>query len=284
MQGVSPVFEVTPQNFQTDVIERSREVPVILLFWAQQLPPSVEMRRQLETLTAQQGGRIRLGLVDVARDPTLAQHLRVQDLPALRIVQDGQLVHQADGPQSEAGLRALVDQLTQSPADVLRGMLDQLLESGDYQRALALVQQALQEEPNNQGFRVELADLLVLTGDLDQARQVLAVIPEDADQRARPQARLELVEEAAQLPSLEVLEAQLAERPDDLDLCYQSAVRLAAEGAFEPALERAMLIMQRDRTFRDDLGRLTMLRMFNALGKGSDLASRYRRRMFNFMH
>jgi putative thioredoxin len=83
---------------------------------------------------------------------------------------------------------------------------------------------------------------------------------------------------------LDTLQAALAADPDDLESRYQLAVRLAASGDFPGALDEAMTILQRDRSFRDDLGRLTMIRIFSLLGKGSELASAYRRRMFNFMH
>ena len=65
---------------------------------------------------------------------------------------------------------------------------------------------------------------------------------------------------------------------------YELCVRLASEGGYEQALETALGILQTDREFRDDIGRTTMIRIFQVLPKGSELAGRYRRRMFNFMH
>jgi putative thioredoxin len=278
------VFEVTAQNFQTEVVERSASIPVVVLFWTDEVPPAAEARRQLETLAAGYPGKVAVGLSDVAQDQTLAQQLRVQGLPSIRVVQDGQLVDQLDGPQDEATLRELLDRLTVSSSDMLRAQLGEMLERGDHQTALAALQQAVAEEPNNQDFKVEYADLLALTGDLDQAGVVLAAIPEETAERDRPAMRLELLQEAAGMPERGELVSQLETSPEDLDVCYQLAVRAAVEGDFETALDLAMSILQRDREFRDDLGRTTMIRMFSALGKGSDLAARYRRRMFNFMH
>ncbi len=278
------VFEVSPDNFQAGVVERSRQVPVVLLFWAQEVLPSTEMRRDLETLARGYGGKAVVGLVDVARDPTLAQHLRVQGLPSIRVVHDGQIVHQLDGPQTENALRSLLDQLTMSSADLLREDLAALLDAGDLDQALAVLQQALQEEPQNQAFRVEFADVLARKGQLDEARQVLAGIPEDTDERDRPQTRIEFLEEAPGLPPAEELAARLSRDEDDLEARYGLAVQAAAAGAYERALEEALAILRTDRGFRDDIGRLTMIRIFKLMGKGSELAGRYRRRMFNFMH
>ncbi|TNF89053.1 MAG: tetratricopeptide repeat protein [Gammaproteobacteria bacterium] len=284
MNNQSPVFDVQPQSFQADVVERSQQVPILLLFWAEQVPPSADARRELEVLIGQYQGKALLGLVDVAQDPTLAQHLRVQGVPSIRVIKGGQIVEQLDGPQPEHVLRALLDQLTLSPADQLHDQLQLLIASGDFQSALQLLQQAINEEPNNPGFRVELADVLVLKGELDEARKVLAGIAKDADDIDRPQIRLEMAEEAAGMPSLSELAEAHQSDPDDLETRYQLAVVSATAGNYELALEHAMAILQQDREFRDDIGRTTMIRIFSLLGKGSDLAQRYRRKMFAFMH
>ena len=281
---VEHVFAATPENFQPDVLERSRETPVLLLFWADQVPPSADARRRLEAIVGGYGGKVLLGLVDVAQDQTLAQHLRVQALPSIRVIDKGQIVQQLDGPQPEEALRALLDQLTLSSGELVRAQIGQLLEAGDFDRALAMLRQAIGEEPGNMAFRVELADLLVRRGDLDDARTALAGIPESTEGRERPQARLELAEEAAGLPSREASTAALAADADDLEARYGLAVVEAASGNAEAALEHAMTILQTDRSFRDDIGRRTMIRIFTVLGKGDALANRYRRRMFNFMH
>ena len=281
---VENVFAATPENFQPDVIDRSRDTPVLVLFWADQVPPSAEARQRLEAMVGGYGGKVVLALVDVAQDQTLAQHLRVQALPSIRVIDKGQIVQQLDGPQPDEAIRALLDQLTLSSGDLVRSQIEQLLEAGEFDRALAILRQAIGEEPGNTAFRVELADLLVRQGDLDGARTALAGIPEDTEGRDRPQTRLELAEEAASLPSRDELAAAVAANPDDLEARYGLAIVEAATGDAQAALDHAMTILQTDRTFRDDIGRKTMIRIFTVLGKGNALANQYRRRMFNFMH
>lgn len=278
------VVNITPDNFQTEVIERSQTVPVFVLFWADQVPPSVQARQTLETLMGQYAGKALLALSDVSQDQTLAQHLRVQGLPSLRVVHRGQIAEQVDGPVDESQLRTLLDALTQSPADMIKAQLAQMIAMGEWDGAVQILQQAVNDEPNNQAFRVELADVLVQKGDLEDARMVLASIPEDTDERDRPQNRLEFVEEAAGMDDLDSLQAALAADADNLELKYQLTVQLLVSGAIEQALETAMDILRTDREFRDDIGRLTMIRVFAMLGKGNELATRYRRKMFNFMH
>ena len=230
------VFAATPENFQSDVIERSRDVPVVLLFWADQIPPAADTKRQLEAMVGGYGGKVVLGLVDVSRDQTLAQHMRVQGLPSIRVIGNGQIVQQLDGPQPEQALRSLLDQLTLSSSDLVRAQIDQLLELGDFDRALDLLRQAIAEEPNNAAFRVELADLLARRGDLDGARTALSGIPADTEGRDRPQTRLELAEEAANLPAREQSLAALRADPDDLEARYALAIVEAASDNAEAGL------------------------------------------------
>jgi putative thioredoxin len=278
------IFEVSPQNFQSGVVEQSRNLPVVLLFWAEQVPVSAQTRRTLEMLANQYQGKFALALADVARDQSLAQHLQVQALPSIRVIADGQLVDQLDGPQGEQVLRRMLDRLTMSTGELLKAELGDLLARGDHRTALSMLQQALAEEPNNPAFQVEYADLLLLTGDLAQGRQVLAGIPEATPERERPQARLQLMEQVADLPKLDKLRKQLQADEDNLELRHQCALREAAEANYEQALDHAMFILQRNRTFKDDVGRTTMVMIFNLLGRGSELAKQYRRRMFAYMH
>ena len=288
MPDPSNVFDVKAQTFQSDVVERSRSVPVVLLFWTNQIPAAATMHKTLEALAGQYGGKFVLGSVDVARDQMvaqqLAQQLRVQALPSVRVIHDGQIVEQLDGPQGEALLRKMLDRLTMSSGDLLREDLKELLAQKNYKGALGVLQQALKAEPNNPAFKVEQADLLALTGNVDQARAVLAALPEGTDGRDRPATRVAFIDEAKTFPPRAQLESAVAADPKNLELVYQLAVRSAVEGEYEGALDHAMTILRRDRKFREDAGRTLMIRTFALLGKGSDLAARYRRQMFNFMH
>lgn len=283
-QAGGVVFAVSPDNFQTDVVERSQQVPVLLLFWADQVPPSAAARQQLQDLMPQYQGKALLGLVDVSQDQTLAQHLRVQGLPSIRVVTGGQIADQLDGPQADGAYRELLDRLTLSSADALKGQLQDILDAKDFPTAIAMLQQAINEEPNNMGFRVELADVLVQQGNLDEARTVLASITEGAEQRERPEMRLQFADEAQDLPDLESLMQQQAADAANLETCYAISVRSVVAGDYEQALDQCMTIVQTDREFREDIGRVTMLRIFTLLGKGHELATAYRRRLFAYLH
>ena len=151
------------------------------------------------------------------------------------MVHKGQIVDQLDGPAEEQQLRTMLDQHTQSLDDAIAGDLQQVLERGDFATAVTLLQAAIEEEPNNQSLRVDLADVLVRKGDLDDARTVIASIKDDTADRQRPQTRLEFMEEAAGMPTLEELQTAVAADDADLEAKYQLAVRQVAAEEYEQA-------------------------------------------------
>ena len=272
------------ENFQTEVVDASQHTPVVLLFWADQVPESVQIKAMAEKVLADYAGKAVLALSDVAEDQSLAPRLQVQGLPSIRIIDKGAIVEQIDGPVDEAQLRTIMDGLTQSSVEAMQGDLDQLIESGDLAGAAVALQQSIQEEPKNQSLRVELADVLVRKGDLDDARTVLASIAEETEGRARPQNRLEFAEEAAAMDSLESLQGAVKSNPQDLESLYSLAIVQMVAGQTELALEMCLEILRNDRDFRNDIGRLTMIRIFDVLGKGNEMATRYRRKLFNALH
>jgi putative thioredoxin len=282
--GSEHVFPVDVRSFQTDVIGQSRDRPVVLLFYAQQVPASVDTLRQLEQLAAAYGGKFALGRVDVGQDPTLAQHLRVQNIPSIRVIRDGQMVDQLDGPQGERPLRRLLDKHTMSSGELLKQALGELLERRAWGEALALVERALRDEPGNPAFLLEAADLQARQGNLDLARRTLERVPEETPERARPATRIAVHAEAATLPDVATLQARVAASERDLDAHHALALRHAAEGRDEAALESALAILALDRKYGDELGRRTLVRLFELQPKGSPLVKDYRRRMFNLLH
>ena len=233
----SNIKNVGPDTFQADVIERSETVPVFVLFWAEQVEPSVQMRQMLGSLMQQYQGKVELALSDVSQDQSLAQTLRVQGLPSVRVIFKGKIVEQIDGPAEEEQLKSMLDTLTQSPADALKGQLDRFLNDRDWDSALALIKQAIEQEPNNQGFRVELADLLIRKGDLEDAAKVLVAIDDDTDGVKRPRTRLEFLEESAGLPNAEELHKTVITESNKLELAYSQAVWLIVDEHYQEALD-----------------------------------------------
>jgi len=146
------------------------------------------------------------------------------------------------------------------------------------------LQQVIAEEPKNFSLHAELSDLLIMEGQVDDARQILAAIPQDTTGIEKPKARLEFLDLAGVLAGLADLEAAAAADPDNLQALYNLAVRLVVEDRTEAGLEALLNVMRKDKAWEEELARKTMIKVFDMLGKGNDLATAYRRRMFSLLH
>jgi putative thioredoxin len=194
------------------------------------------------------------------------------------------MVQDLEGPQEEAQLRQILDQLTMSPIERIQEQIKVLLSQGDRTGAIGMLQQAIGEEPSNYALHVELADLLIMEARVDEARQIIAGIPEDTAGISKPQNRLTFIDMAAELPSLDELQTQLEANQDDLQLRCDLAIRLIVDDQAEAALEELLLVLKKDKSFEDELARKTMIQIFELLGKGDPTATAYRRKMFTFLH
>lgn len=283
MNAVSYIVEVSVENFQDDVVQKSQEVPVVLEFYADGHEPSVQFAPVIRRLAEEYQGKFVLARVDVQCNPQIVQQLGVRALPTLKIIFQGQMAQDLEGPQDEAALRTVLDQLTQSPMERIREQLDYFLSEGDRQNAIAMLQQLIGQEPNNYALHAELCDLLIMEGRGDEAKQILAGLPADTEGINKPKNRLAFMEEAESLAPVATLEAALQSGEDPTSR-YQLAVRLVADDQIEAALECLLTLLKHDKEWEDEKARKTMIKVFDLLGKGNEVATAYRRKMFTFLH
>ena len=284
MNATASVVEVNVQNFQAEVVEKSKQVPVLLEFYADEAEQSRSFAPVLRKLADAYAGKFVLARVSIRENSQLVQQLGVRTLPTVKVIFQGQMVQNIEGPQPEDKLRAMLDQLTMSPVEMMRQQVDAMLAAGDRQGAIGMLQQAIEEEPKNYALHAELSDLLIMEDRIDEAKQILAALPADTDGINKPKNRIEFIERARDLPPLDALKASVDSDPGDLQAQIDLAVRLVAEDRMEAALEALLAVMKADREFQDEIARKTMIKVFDLLGKGNELATAYRRKMFTFLH
>jgi len=166
--------DVTDATFERDVLQRSAQVPVVVDLWASWCGPCVTLGPILEKVVAETDGAVELVKVDVDANPGVAGQFRVQSIPAVFAVKDGQVVDQFIGAIPEAQVRQFVEGL--APA---RREVDLLTEKGDEDSLRA----ALAIEADHPGAVVALAELLAGRGESDEALSLLAKVPETAEVR-----------------------------------------------------------------------------------------------------
>ncbi|WBA80133.1 tetratricopeptide repeat protein [Endozoicomonas sp. GU-1] len=287
MNEQSFVVDVTEANIQ-EVLQQSADQPVLLYIGMQSDPACSAQLGVLEALAAAYQGKLILAKVAAETEQMLAQQLvsqlQVRALPGQVVLHQGRPVKVFSGPQSEEQLREVLDPLTMSPAEMIRQQVEALMAEGEAGRALELLQNILQDEPDNHALQVLQVNLLLELGRIDEARQLMAVLPADAEGIAQPKAKLAFYEMVADAPARNELAARLVDNDNDHEARYQLAIRLVIADQNEEALENLLTIVRRDREFRKDGARLLMLQVFDQLGQGNPIAKRYRGKLFGLMH
>jgi len=273
------ITDVTQENFETAVIARSREVPVLVDFWAAWCGPCQTLMPILAKLAEEYQGRFFLAKVDSDEEQALAGRFGVRNLPTVKLFKNGTEAAEFLGAQPERTIRALLDKHIDRPSDkLLQKALDEegLDKRGD---ALATLREAHEADPQNDRVTVHLARVLCEEGHIPESEHLLKGLPRSA--QSDPEltsllARMEFLRLAAQAPPLAVLERTVAENPRDMQARLQLGARYLLLDRSEEALMQWLDIVRTDRNFHDDIGRRMLLSAFTLLGGKGDLVRKYR--------
>lgn len=276
------VSDVTEQEFEQKVLERSKEVPVLVDFWAPWCGPCKTLGPTLEKLASEGNGRFELVKLNVDENQTIAQAFRVQSIPMVKLFINGQVRDEFAGAYPEPEILKFLDHHLPSEvaSEALQGL--ELIKSGNLTEALPVFQQTLEAEPKNAVALLGMAYYHMEQGELDKCREFVTRINEVELDKLTEKQELEQMLSGLKA-SLYLLECVQQgeqqgkpEAPDALETVFQKACQDALVAQFEPALEGFLQVVRKDRAFRDDGGRLGMLAVFDLLPKDSPLLSSYR--------
>ena len=269
--------EVSSANFQAEVIERSREVPVLVDFWAPWCGPCRVLKPVLEKLAEQYQGKFRLVKINSDENPQLSAEYGVRSIPNVKAFVDGELADEFLGALPESQVRQFVDNLLPTQADLLRREAAQRYATGDAQAALDLLDQAAEVGPHSDRVLADRIEILLALGRVEEAQAAaLQLGPLAADDR-RIGALLARLQFAGGGEDTAALQRQVQADPANLDARLRLAKAEVAGQRYEAALEQLLEIIRRDRKWNDEAGRKTMLSVFDLLGGQHELVSKYRR-------
>jgi putative thioredoxin len=279
--GASPaVIEVNERDFQAQVLERSKTTPVVVDFWAPWCGPCRTLGPTLERLAGEAKGEWVLAKVNVDNNQRLSQSFRVQGIPAVKAFRDGKVVDEFAGALPESQVRAWLKRVVPAASDSLVAAAA-AMEQHNPSEAAARYRLALGEDPDNTAALFSLGRLLVSQGD-PEGVEALRQVPSGAPQYSRARAWLTLADffEQAGDQAPGWLSQLGADTQDDSESRYRLAAHMAREGRFADAISQLLAIVERDRAFRDDAARKTLLALFEALGD-DPLVANGRRRLAN---
>ena len=278
MAASMPVHDVDTDQFSSDVIERSHQVPVVVDFWAPWCGPCRMLGPTLEKLVLALDGRVELAKINTDENPSLAQAFQITGIPAVKAFRDGQVIDEFTGALPEAQVQRFLHRLLPSQADALAEAAARLAYSGDSEAAEREYQRALEADGSHRDAALGLARLLISRGAELEAASLLERIP--ADQEARQLLGEIRFRQAATGEQAADLEARLSLDPADVDAHFRLGMSLAAKGEYESALDHLLEVVRRDRSYQDDAGRKAMLDLFALLGD-DDARTQYFRRLLS---
>jgi putative thioredoxin len=269
------VKDVDTAAFQREVVERSKEVPVVVDFWAAWCGPCKVLGPLLEKLAGEFEGGFELAKVDVDTNQELAGQFGVKGIPTVVGFKDGVAVSQFTGALPEPNVVQWLREIVPSEADLLVATAGDLLDEGDTATAERGYREALAIDPNHVEAAVGLATLLIDAEENEEALELLGSLP--------PTQEVERLQAAARMGTIDIsaipeLQAALSADPENDAVRIELGKALAADHQFEASLEVLLEAVARGGETRDE-ARRALLDVFEVIGPEHELTIVYRRRL-----
>jgi putative thioredoxin len=271
MSAIQDVIDVSEATFDVEVVEQSRQIPVVVDFWAAWCGPCRMLSPVLERVARESRGAFRLVKINVDETPGLAARFGVQGIPAVKAFRNGKVVAEFVGAQPEASVRKFIQSITPGEKDLAMEEAARLLAAHRWAEAEAAYRRA-QASAARPTAALGLAKSLLAQGKGKEAEPLLSDLPDGpeatAAEKLQPLFRL-------------LVQAQSASPADTgkLDVLFCQAGQLVAQGSISAAMDKLLDIQRQDKRYRQGEPRLVMLALFELLGDDNPLTREYRNKL-----
>ena len=290
----SVIIEVITENFMSDVIERSKETPVIVDFWAPWCEPCKQLTPVIEKIIKEKNGNVILAKMNIDESPEVAQQLKIQSIPAVMAFNDGQPVDGFIGVQPEKNIIEFINKISslKNSSSIEENIIagKKYIDDGDIETAALVFSEILKIEPENISAKSMLARCLLRSDQIDEAEDIINNLPPNSENNqdfVSVRSEVEVYKNAKNNPISNEQEDELRKdinkNPKNHQMRLDLAKLLLAKGENENAINQLLKIIEFDPKWNDGEARKQLIEIFNILGNEDILVIEGRKKLSSML-
>ena len=290
----SVIIEVITENFMSDVIERSKETPVIVDFWAPWCEPCKQLTPVIEKIVKEKNGNVILAKMNIDESPEVAQQLKIQSIPAVMAFNDGQPVDGFIGVQPEKNIAEFINKISslKNSSSIEENIIagKKYIDDGDIETAALVFSEILKIEPENISAKSMLARCLLRSDQIDEAEDIINNLPANSENNqdfVSVRSEVEVFKNAKNNPISNEQEDELRrdidKNPKNHQIRLDLAKILLAKGENENAINELLKIIEFDPKWNDGEARKQLIESFNILGNEDILVIEGRKKLSSML-
>jgi len=290
----SVIIEVITENFMSDVIERSKETPVIVDFWAPWCEPCKQLTPVIEKIIKEKNGNVILAKMNIDESPEVAQQLKIQSIPAVMAFNDGQPVDGFIGVQPEKNIIEFINKISslKNSSSIEENIIagKKYIDDGDIETAALVFSEILKIEPENISAKSMLARCLLRSDQIDEAEDIINNLPPNSESNqdfVSVRSEVEVFKNSKNNPISNEQEDELRrdidKNPKNHQIRLDLAKLLLAKGENENAISELLKIIEFDPKWNDGEARKQLIEIFNILGNEDILVIEGRKKLSSML-